>query len=85
MLARFSDLGNSNICIKKKMIRLKSTFFQNAILSLIKIKTNIRSLPVKELLNSITLYLYIICYEYIKLATCTCLHEMKLIDNYANT
>ena len=43
-----------------KSVGLNPIFLQKSILSLMKIKTNIRSLPVKELSNSATLYLYLI-------------------------
>ena len=42
----------------QKFIRLNPTFLKNATSSLVKLKTNIRSLPVKKLSNSATLYLY---------------------------
>ena len=51
----FSDLINSNICIKKSF-GLNLTFFQNLTSGLMKIKTFIRSLPMKELSNSDTLF-----------------------------
>ena len=41
----------------QKSIGLNRTFLQNTISSLMKMKTNIRSLPVKELSNSATLHL----------------------------
>ena len=41
----------------QKFIRINPTFLQNAASSLMKIKTNIRLLPVEELSNSTTLYL----------------------------
>ena len=46
------------IFASQNTIGLNPTFLQNAILSLMKLKTNIPSLPVKELANSATLYLF---------------------------
>ena len=43
------------IFVLQKSFGRKPTFQQNATLSLMKIKTNIRSLPVKELSNSATI------------------------------
>ena len=54
-LQGFSNFVFSNVCITE-IYQTKSNFPSNAILSLIKKKTNNRSIPVKELLNSATLY-----------------------------
>ena len=45
----------------KNLLRLNLTFLQNGILSLKKIKPNIRSCPVKKLSISATLYLLVYC------------------------
>ena len=64
MLALFRSFFNclqglvvrqSQIFESQKSIGLNSTFHQNAILSLMKIERSIRSLPVKEMSNSVTL------------------------------
>ena len=56
LLARFSNSVNSNICITRFDCTRSNISF-NSILRLMKIKTNFRSLSVKELLNSATRYL----------------------------
>ena len=46
-----SDLVNTNICKKKKSIGLNPIFLQNVIWSVMKIKTNNRSLPVRAIVK----------------------------------
>ena len=58
---------NSNICITKFYCNAK--ILQNAILSLMKIKTNFRSLPMKEFSRSATLYLFIIFLTFFVMST----------------
>ena len=57
------NLVHTNISLQNS-IGPNPTLIQNAILSLMKIKTKIRSLPVKELSNSATLYLYSLVNNY---------------------
>ena len=48
----------------QNLLGLNPTFLENMILSLKKMKTNIRSLPVKELSNSVTPYLQLLALRF---------------------